>query len=85
MTTPLLIEPDGAFLLEGAQAEFKLMDKGVDAEGKVDISELNVTSEDADYRFEVAPGGEEIIQMETLQGTVRVTALKQGEAMVRSH
>ena len=38
VSAPLSIEPDGAYLLEGATAQFKITEKGVDAEGKETVS-----------------------------------------------
>lgn len=50
---PLMVEPDGVFLLEGGMVNFKLLEKGIDQYGKTNIQELDVTSVDSDYTFEI--------------------------------
>lgn len=78
ITAPLLVEPDGAFLLEGATVKFRLLERGVDREGKESISELNVTSDRADYRFQVDDN--DVATFDDKTSTI--TAVTEGEISV---
>lgn len=78
---PLMVEPDGVFLLEGGMVNFKLLEKGIDQYGKTNIQELDVTSVDSDYTFEIKEP--EIAVLD--KATSNVTALAaDGETTVSS-
>ena len=73
------MEPDGVYLLEGGSVHFRLMETGVNADGKTSVSELNVTSEKAEYKFEVKE--EEYLKFDPKSSNA--TALQEGETTVR--